>query len=174
MCCAGSSQMHRNQRRFGANGFQQMAACATTTLKGETERLWCKNRRWLVSAGGARSGKEVDPLAHLHPAEAAADLFQQLGRFGFSGEEGTVTAHAMTARWIEVAARSYWQRLSNTNWPHIILAEIMRNPHIGGSRFSNEQDRTSAICQPDSVQRRSVSTWTKKDCCLENHTFGNK
>ena len=121
-----------------------MAACATTTLKGETERLWCKNRRGLVSAGGARSGKEVDPLAHLHPAEAAADLFQQLGRFGFSGEEGTVTAHAMTARWIEVAARSYWQRLSNTNWPHIILAEIMRNPHIGGLRFSNEQDRASA------------------------------
>ena len=97
-----------------------------------------------MSAGGARSGKEVDPLAHLHPAEAAADLFHQLGRFGFSGEEGTVTAHAMTARWIEVAARSYWQRLSNTNWPHIILAEIMRNPHISGLRFSNEQDRASA------------------------------
>ena len=114
------------------------------------------------------------PICILRKQRLIFFIQQQLGRFGFSGEEGTVTAHAMTARWIEVAARSYWQRLSNTNWPHIILAEIMRNPHIGGSRFSNEQDRTSAICQPDSVQRHSVSMWTKKDCCLENHTFGNK
>ena len=60
LCCAGSSQMHRNQRRFGLNGFQQMAACATTTpSRGrlEKERLWGKNRlrrvsRWCTQREG--------------------------------------------------------------------------------------------------------------------------
>ena len=56
------------------------------------------------SAGGSRSGKEVDPKSHLHPAEAPADpelrTFLILRRFGSSGsgEAGTVTPHAMIAR----------------------------------------------------------------------------
>ena len=56
-----------------------------------------------VSAGGARSGKEVDPGSrpHLHPAEAPADppaFFDPAWSIWLLRRVGTVTSHAMIAR----------------------------------------------------------------------------